>query len=214
MEYPKIETLWNRDERTHKVIPGALRCAEFGNVKQWRVTEKIDGMNVRVTLQPDGTVTYQGRTNDAQMPIPLLAYLHEVLPPTRLVDVFDSGQRVIIFGEGYGGKIQKGHNYRPTPALRIFDVLVGEWWLEPDNVLAVADKLAVPTVPFLTNALSSLPTSAAELRDVLEGGRSWVAWREGGNPEYQAEGIVARTCPLMLTRHGERIMWKLKFRDF
>jgi hypothetical protein len=212
MEYPKIETLWNRDERTHKVRTDTLRLAEFGNVKRWRVTEKIDGMNVRVILSPDGSVTYAGRTDNAQMPIPLIGYLTDALPAAKLIDVFGNGP-VIVFGEGYGGKIQKGGNYRPTPALRIFDVLAGGLWLEPDNVQDVADKFGIATVPDM-GTIDYLPASVDALTEILYGGLSAVSAIEGGIATYQAEGIVARTCPLMLTRRGERIMWKLKFRDF
>lgn len=213
MEYPKIETLWNRDDRTHKVIPGALRLAEFGNIKRWQITEKIDGMNVRVILAANGTVIYTGRTDDAQMPIPLLAYLNQALPLTRLIDVFGIGQQVILFGEGYGGKIQKGGNYRPDPALRLFDVLVGQWWLEPEAVSDVARKLDIATVPDL-GTIDYLPHTAGELTHILNGGHSMVSATEGGNTSYSGEGIVARTVPILLTRRGERVMWKLKFRDF
>jgi hypothetical protein len=213
MEYPKIETLWNRDDRTHKVFPGALRLGEFGNIKMWHVTEKIDGMNVRIILSPDGTVTYTGRTDDAQMPVSLLAYLSQALPLTRLLDVFDIGQEVILFGEGYGGKIQKGGNYRPDSALRLFDVLVGQWWLEPEAVADVARKLNVLTVPDL-GMIDYLPHTAGELTHILNGGHSVVSATEGGNSSYTGEGIVARTVPLLLTRRGERVIWKLKFRDF
>ncbi len=213
MEYPKIETLWNRDERTHKVIPGALRLAEFGNIKVWHVTEKIDGMNVRVILAPGGSVTYTGRTDNAQMPVPLLAYLSQAIPLTRLIDVFDIGQQVILFGEGYGGKIQKGGNYRPDSALRLFDVRVGEWWMEPEAVADVARKLNVSTVPDL-GLIDYLPHTAGELTHILNSGHSVVSATEGGNSSYAGEGIVARTVPLMFTRRGERVMWKLKFKDF
>jgi hypothetical protein len=211
--YPKIETLWNRDERTHKVIPGALRLAEFGNINRWRVTEKIDGCNVRIVLSPDCTVIYTGRTDDAQMPIPLLTYLQQALPLTCLIDVFDVGQQVILFGEGYGGKIQKGGNYRPDPSFRLFDVLVGTWWLEPDAVQDVAAKLGLATVPVL-GEINFLPQTVDALRAILLGGQSSVALVEGGNHAYQAEGIVARPVPLLLTRRGGRVMWKLKFQDF
>ena len=51
MEYPKIETLFNRDEK-FKVVEGDYRLPEFENIKQWDVTEKIDGTNVRVRLFP------------------------------------------------------------------------------------------------------------------------------------------------------------------
>lgn len=50
IEYPKIETLFDRDEVTHKVIVGKWRLPEFEYLQNnnWSFTEKIDGTNVRV----------------------------------------------------------------------------------------------------------------------------------------------------------------------
>ena len=89
-EYEKIGTLYDRDEKTHKVIAGQLRCAEFGNVKRWSITEKIDGTNVRVRLSPDNSVFYGGRTDNAQMPVILLDYLKNALPADKLRVAFET----------------------------------------------------------------------------------------------------------------------------
>ncbi|GAF90713.1 unnamed protein product, partial [marine sediment metagenome] len=43
---------------------------------------------------------------------------------------------------------------------------------------------------------------------------STVAQREGGKEHYPIEGIVARTKPLLFTRRGDRLIWKLKVKDF
>lgn len=213
MEYPKIETLWNRDERTHRVDPAlGLRMTEFLNIKVWHITEKIDGMNVRVILTPDRQIAYRGRTDAAQMPPALLAYLERALPAHLVAPVFDTAAPVILFGEGYGGKIQHGGNYRPNPAFRLFDVRVGQWWLEPDALLDIAGKLGIATVPQL-GMIDYLPTKFTELQDAMCGGLSRVSEAEG-DKACRAEGIVARTTPLLLTRRGERVMWKLKFKDF
>ncbi len=210
-EYPKIETLYDRDEG-HKVVMGKLRLAEFAIPRQWAITEKIDGTNIRVSIAEDGTVSYGGKADTAQIPAKFVAYVVATLPAEKVLAAFPErdGEPVVIYGEGYGAGIQKGGIYRKDMALRIFDVLVGPWWLEPANVADVAEKLGILTVPQL-GTIDTLPASIGDLRDILAGG--WTKVAEGGSGDY-AEGIVARTVPLLLTRKGERLMWKLKVRDF
>lgn len=212
-EYPKIETLYDRDER-FKVVPKALRLPEFALPRSWAVTEKIDGTNVRVCLRDDGSVAYTGRTDTAQLPAKFFEYLANTLPADRVRAAFPdcACTAVTIYGEGYGAGIQRGGIYRPNMALRIFDALVGEWWLEPANVQDVANKLGLMVVPYL-GTIGALPASREELLDILHGGQTAIGPAEGGCGGM-AEGIVARTVPLLLTRGGERLMWKLKLRDF
>lgn len=113
MLYPKIETLYDRDPVTFKVIPGKLRFPEFALITHWHVTEKIDGTNVRVWLKPDGSVVYGGRSDNAQMHAGLLMHLVNTLPAAKVAAAFDPGTEAILFGEGYGAGIQKGGAYRP-----------------------------------------------------------------------------------------------------
>jgi len=217
-EYPKIETIWNRDEKTKKVIPGAWRLEEFALVNRWRVTEKIDGTNIRIGLTADGALNIGGRTDAAQVPTPLLAHLMATFTPDALKAKFwrdGAAVEFTIFGEGYGPKIQNGGDYSPTPQFRIFDVLVGEWWLRPDDVADVASAFGVKVAPVLDavhlGVFPNIPTTADELAAIVDASR--VATEDGG-PGKKAEGIVARPEPLLLTRRGERLLWKLKFRDF
>ena len=62
MEYPKIITVFERDEATGKVLPGRLKLAETALPKSWLVTEKVDGTNIRIGFGPD-RLTYNGRTD-------------------------------------------------------------------------------------------------------------------------------------------------------
>lgn len=215
LEYPKIETLYNRDEATRKVIPGQLRLGEFGNIRRWQITEKVDGTNVRIGLSPEGTVSFNGRTDNAQMPLQLMNSLQATFTAEKLCAVFATENRseVLLFGEGYGAKIQKGGIYRRDMAFRLFDVLVGPWWLEPADIADVATQLGILTVPFL-GEIEALPPTLDALKALLgNAGNSTVAIQDQGSGG-RAEGIVARTSPLLLTRRGQRLMWKLKFRDF
>ena len=210
IEYPKIETLYDRDIKTFKVMVDALRMPEFGIIKSWRVTEKIDGTNVRVFWSAsDKKLTFGGRTDNAQMPVTLMSYLNETFKP-EMFGGFDSD--VTLFGEGYGEKIQKGGgNYRKGVAFRLFDVLIGTWWLEPENVNGIAEQLNINTVPFQAT-ITELPKSLSDLVSIV-GVLSSTAQEDGG-AGLQPEGIVARSCPLLFCRNGGRLMWKLKFRDF
>lgn len=215
MQYPKIETLFDRDDKTFKVIEGQLREPEFGLVSRWLVTEKIDGTNVRVFWEK-GAVRFGGRTDNSQMPTFLLAYLQQQFTPVALAGAFDEGVRATLFGEGYGPKIQKGGgNYRDDVSFRLIDVVVyGEddhvWWLTWDNVVDVAAKLSVETVPVLGRDASIEEAIAT----VKNGAHSQVAFIEKQGNEITAEGIVCRTDPPLFTRRGHRVAWKLKTKDF
>lgn len=213
IEYPKIETLFNRDPTNMKrVVVGDLRDPAFGLVDSWLVTEKVDGTNVRIGLDHDEDgnpfVQFGGRTGNAQMPMPLLNVLNETFPVAKVAAAFEPGVSAVLFGEGYGAKIQKaGGNYRPTPSFRLFDVRVGElWWLNWDAVQDVADKIGIETVPVLGRNLTT-KQAIAKVESF-----SVVAAVEGNNAVTQ-EGVVCRTDPLLLMRNCRRLVWKLKATD-
>lgn len=236
--YPKIETLFNRDEK-FKVIEDDYRLPEFENIKTWYVTEKIDGTNVRVFYEPKWKIweengerfiggldkmiiTFSGRTDKAQLHPNLTTFLEETFTEEKMSATFPPREeapvypKVILFGEGYGPKIQKGGNYRKDISLRLFDVYIydrehpmGGWWLEPENVKDIATKLGVETVPPLGTYTTCEAVNLVKARSL-----SVVSSPEGGTLEYPMEGIVARTKPLLFTRRGRRLLWKIKVKDF
>ena len=219
MQYPKIETIFNRDPITHRVY-NEVRCPEFNLVREWLITEKLDGTNIRVTLNCGGTVRYDGRTDNAVLPAPLLAVLREKLPASLVAAAFDPGTDAILFGEGIGPKIQKGSNLSPNYDFVLFDVVVfngcrietnKHWWLDWANVRDVASKLNLKTVPVLCTYSGDLKyENLARLVNMP----SCFANQNGGNINYQQEGVVARTFPQLFNRRGSRVMWKLKNSDF
>ncbi len=130
---------------------------------------------------------------------------------------------IVLYGEVYGARIQKGGEYRKDGdiSFRLFDVLVGETWLSWGSVVAIANALNIKTVPVLlvpdyaspaSAALSGMPVVPDIIDFVREGFKSLVA-EEEGTPRL-AEGIVARTDPYLFDGHGRRMVWKLKTRDF
>jgi len=76
LKYPKMETLFVRDENFK--VTNKIRCPEFANIKEWLVTEKIDGTNIRIIYTTEGKVLIRGRTDVAQIPKFLLKELERI----------------------------------------------------------------------------------------------------------------------------------------
>ena len=205
-EYHKIQTVFMRDPATnHKtLLEGQYSLPEFGYLKDnvWVFTEKVDGTNIRVMF--DGTaLTFGGKTDAAQIPAVLVARLNERFLPQLSVfqEKFPDG--VCLYGEGYGAKIQSGGgNYRQDQDFVLFDVKVGEWWLERENVEDVGAALSLDIVPILRSDTLSKMVEMARHGFVS----TW------GN--FTAEGIVARPATELRTRNGHRIITKIKHKDF
>lgn len=206
MEYPKIETLFERDAN-FKVIPDKLRNASYGIIKSWQFTEKIDGTNIRMIWQ-DGKLKFGGRTGNAQLPADLIQHLYEITDIGKLKEIFINTS-IVIYGEGYGAGIQKGGAYSPTKQFIVFDILVdGKWWLSWDNVCDIANKLNLKTVPYLGEW-----TLEEGVEFVKKGFESILA-RETTGQNILAEGIVGRTCETLYDKKFNRMIVKLKTKDF
>jgi len=203
-EYHKINTIYKRDPASKAILDGEWSLPEFeflaGN--QWVFTEQGVGTNIRIVIN-GGRVSFAGRTDDAQLPPRLLARLGERFGATsdRLCEVFPDG--AVMYGEGYGAKIQKvGHNYRADQDFVLFDVRVGSWWLQRSDVEDVAHKLGVDVVPVI---------GRGTLHDAINLARTGIMSTWG---DFEAEGIVARPSVELMTRAGNRVIAKIKCRDF
>jgi hypothetical protein len=206
-EYHKINTIFKRDMASkHKnIVVGdwVNDTFEYLAKNQWVFTEKVDGTNIRVIFEDD-KVSFAGRTDAAQIPPKLLQHLQKTFQPQS--DFFD-GQSVVLYGEGYGGKIQSGGHYGFDESFVLFDVKVGDIWLERRNVEDIATKLSrlmnrVPVVPIIGSGtlFRAVELAAAGIKS------TWG--------DFQAEGIVARPAVELMTRRGERVITKIKTVDF
>lgn len=211
-EYPKIDTLFERDAEFR--LTDKLRRPVLGDISRWIVTEKIDGTNIRVSLEHGaGVIEVGGRTANAQIPADLLKHVYTAIPTAAFAALFNPdsqpGTRITLFGEGYGAGIQKGAYYRPDKGFILFDVLIEvgpeAWWQDEETVTSYAQKLGIPRVP----VLGEWPLETIVER--VRAGLSSVAAITTGQP---AEGIVAKTREPLFDRRGCRLILKLKTRDF
>jgi len=130
IEYPKIETLYERDEITHRLKPElVLKNPVYGVIKTWHWTEKIDGTNIRcLWSHAEQKVLFGGKSDNAQIHADLVRWLYENISPVKLQQVFPDVDAV-LYGEGYGAGIQKGGDYSPTKKMILYDVFV----VDPEN---------------------------------------------------------------------------------
>ena len=203
-EYPKIQTVFKRNPDTgfKTLIEGDYSLPEFEYLKgnDWIWSEKVNGTNIRILW--DGTkVNFGGKTNNSQIPTPLTTYLMNKFFPADMQRVF-ADTPVCLYGEGYGAKIQSGGNYRPDQSFVLFDVLINGWWLERTNIEGIAQGLDIDIVPII---------GVGTLTEMVEMTRAGFKSQWG---DFTAEGIVARPKVELFSRNNERIITKIKHKDF
>jgi len=204
-EYHKIQTMFKRDLQKNKIIYDDWTLPEFEYLKNntWEFTEKVDGTNIRIMF--DGVkIKYGGKTDNAQIPMDLINRL-DVLFSGRedmFKVLFENSVDVCLYGEGYGAGIQKGGKYGDSKDFVLFDVKIGDWWLERNNVDDIANKLSIKSVPVIGEG------TLYDAINIVKGGRQ-SQWGR-----FVAEGIVARPKVELKQRSGRRIITKIKYVDF
>lgn len=206
-EYEKIKTLYERDDNTKKLLEGKYRdeTVEFLKDLDWEFTEKIDGTNIRICW--DGhKVQYLGRTDKAQIPSKLMNKLIELFGGETNEEIFEQhfGEtEVMLIGEGYGEKIQKcGSEYTKENNFILFDVCINGNYQPRDNVEKIASYFNIDTVPVI-------------MTGKLEDGVEFIKKKPKSTiGTANMEGLVARPKFELQDRCGNRLIVKIKARDF
>lgn len=214
MVYDKIQTVFKRDSK-NVIIPFEYTLPEIGYLENniFECTEKIDGTNIRIEVSGKN-IEFRGRTDKAVIQPHLLKYLQETFTPEKVFKALgidpeigtNEGSHCTIYGEGYGVKIQKGGNYISNGVgFILFDVKVDKWWLKREVIEQIAVGLDCPIVPII-----GYMTLKEAIEYVKKGFKSTIA----ENKDYDAEGLVLKTPLGLLGRDGERLIFKLKTKDF
>ena len=210
-EYHKIETIFERDtEGTKKLKPYVFRNETISYLQNlfWDFTEKVDGTNIRIHW--DGhNVEFGGRTEKAQIPAALVNKLNEYFGGEVNAQLFEQtfGERdVIIFGEGYGAKIQNGGNYTDGKSVDfiMFDLLIGNNYQSRESVEQCAKTFGVKVVPIVGRG-----DLGDAVRFIKQHPMSTL-----GDGTHEMEGIVCRPMEELNDRCHNRIIVKIKWEDF
>lgn len=212
-EYHKINSVYKRDEKGNFII-GEWSEPEFEYLKDnpWLWTEKIDGTNIRVMFVNEDITetTFGGKTDNAQIPAKLVSHLQYTFTNDLLESVFGRTEGVCLYGEGYGAGIQKGGgNYSLDQRFILFDVKIGNWWLKRADIEDIADKLNIPVVP----VMGEFRTLTQMVAMVKTGAETMVP-SSTINMTAKMEGWVGTPLVPLFNRKGERIITKLKYKDF
>ena len=206
-EYIKIETLFNRrEDGSKKLIEGDFRneTVEFLKDLPWQFSEKIDGTNIQIRW--DGhKVWYGGRTERASIPSHLMNKLIELFGSNDTEQLFEQkfGEtEVILYGEGYGAKIQRGESYRKDVSFILFDVLIGNIWLKRESVEDIARAFGIDVVPIFL---------IGTLQDAVDFVKTHPKSTIG---TANMEGVVGRPMVELKDRTGKRVIVKVKVKDF
>lgn len=210
IEYVKIETPFNRaEDGSKKLIEGNFRneTVEFLKDCEWIWSEKVDGTNISVEW--DGhKVQFHGRTERAQIPAHLVNKLNEMFGGETNEQMFEQvfGETpMILYGEGYGAKIQNGGTYRSDVSFILFDVYQpdNDIWLKQEAVFDIASKFGIDMVPFVLTG-----TIGEAVHYVKRKPLSHI------NEAHPMEGLVGRPEVELRDRLGKRVIVKVKVRDF
>lgn len=239
-EYHKIQTLFKRNmdgPKKGKMIRGEWTTPALAYLadNEWEFTEKVDGTNIRVHIRRHDDLTYVefgGRTDRAMIPKPLQVYLEETFPETSPRTRTERGDaigewmldndltEVMLFGEGYGPKIENGGKYRDDASFILFDVMINGFWLNRDNVNDVAKKLGIDSVPVLGYGTLHRAIEIVSSGITFSASGSVERWGSKGlnsrvaSKDVEAEGIVARPRITLFDNQGKRIITKIKAVDF
>ena len=208
--YHKIDSIFERDMAgTKKLINGKYRddLVEYLKDNTWIFKEKVDGTNVRIYW--DGhKVSFGGRTENSQMPVSLVEILTKSFGGSENEQLFEQkfGEKeVTLYGEGYGPKIQAGGgNYREDVGIILFDVQVGNTWLDYEDVESLATIFNVPCVPIVCEG---------PLQKGLDVVRT-IPMSHIAKIVRPMEGLVAIPKQRILNHMGRRVIVKIIVNDF
>lgn len=143
--------------------------------------EKVDGTSAHL-LWNEGQLTYSSGGASA-------VTFEKLFNHTQLVEYFTSlgHPHVIIYGEAYGGKVQKlGHRYGPNLRFVAFDVKIAEEWLTVPEAAVFVEKAGLEFVPY------KIIPMTREAMDAERDAPSIQAERNGMGTNQDREGVVLR----------------------
>ena len=184
---------------------------------EWIVTEKIDGTNIRIILtKPDEKnkrevhiasrklILNPSDKNSNQYTDCLKEVnLHKIEEYFKDVD-----STIIIYGEGYGAGVHKGGIYSSKKNFRVFDIRIGEAYQDFDYVKKVCVDNQLNLVP-IVDTVEEITFDACVLK-LKANSETLIKEGTGG----KLEGLVYKFEPPLLNKYKERLIFKIKFKDF
>jgi len=204
--------------------------------KECYALEKIHGTSAHIHFNPPVTPTSTGRLTffaGGESHNKFLSLFNEA----ELLKAFNNlgipcDKSVTVYGEAYGGKCQgMSHTYGPNLKFIVFDVQIGDCWLNVPDAEQVAKKLGLEFVHYIKVSLAKatinglgiliVETSLSgvdQQRDAcsVQSVRNGVTTAEDhmAGKGKKREGVVLRPLIELTMNNGERVICKHKGEEF
>ncbi len=172
--------------------------------KECYALEKLHGTSSHVSFDGNNLITF---SSGGAIHTEFLKCFDE----DKLLKIFKRlfNEKVTIFGEAIGGKIQKmGHTYGKTVKFIVFDVKIGSCWLDVPNAEDVTKKLGLEFVQYIRMSTTMKNIDAERCKE------STQAMHNGMGKGKLREGIVLRPLIELTKNNGNRIISKHKNDEF
>ena len=186
-----------------KVFGWAQPAFQYLKDVAWDYEEKLDGTGMRIIY--DGVLKLLevvGRTNKAEFPEKLIVFADDLLnyKLLKFIETF-ADNNITFYGEGIGSGIQNGGNYGENRIV-IFESRYNGKWMPKSVTNEWCELLGLEYI----KCRGSAP---------LERCIDFV--RQGVKSDYFdgfAEGLICRPSFPLYDSYGERIVCKIKHKDF
>lgn len=192
---------------SYQSIPNLYKDQDILLFKRCYAMEKIHGTSANIKYKRVGdkaTVTYSSGGAKRERFV-------SIFDCDALADAFFAlgHADVRVYGEAYGGKMQRmSETYGKELKFVVFEVKIGDCWLDVPNAADVAEKLGLEFVHFV-----EIPTNMDEI-DHWRDADSVQAVRNGMGEGKMREGVVLRPLIEVTKNNGDRIVAKHKRDDF
>ena len=183
---------WRTDE---------LRMLAYGTYPFW-VKRKLDGTNMRIHWDGE-QVIWNGKSNNATFPTDVIEYMNSTFMEEIFEEKFGRDKEVTLYGEGMGPKVQGNELGLDAFECVLFDVKIGDVFLEPESIIAVAKYFNIKTC---YDYMGENRVYTSDLASIVE------AVRTGWHRNW--EGVVAEPVAGLRDRLGDRIVVKIKNKDY
>lgn len=183
-------------------IPNLYKDQTILLFKEVYTLEKVHGTSSHIQFKDNKLSFYSGGAKYADF-IQLFDSV-ELLKKLQII-----GCDVVIYGEAYGGKMQRwSHTYGNTLKFVAFDVKINNLWLCVPDAEQFIKNIGLSFVPYV-----KISTSIEELNKQRDKD-SELAKCCGISDSRKSEGIVIRPLVELIKNNGERVICKHKRDDF
>lgn len=166
--------------------------------------EKVDGTSCNLSFDGNKLRFFSGCIN--QEVFEALFDKEKLL--NRFAEIYYNAP-IIIYGEGYGGKVQgMSKTYGPNIKFIAFDVKIGDKWLSVPEAEEIVKSFGLEFVHYVKTSTDIEVLNRERDRDSVQ------AIRNGMGEGHPSEGIIIRPLIELTRNNGERLIAKYKKENF